>query len=83
MNELLEDIKEECELLSLLDRLNSNGIRFALSNVLYSKGKENSILKEWSSKYNVYHLDYTYQNCNYHTKDKNNKADEVLVTNYL
>lgn len=75
--------RKECELLSLLDRLNSNGIRFALSNVLYSKGKENRILKEWSSKYNVYHLDYTYQNCNYHTKDKSNKADEVLVTNYL
>ena len=75
--------QRERELLSFLDDLNSNGIRFALSNVLYNKGKENAILKEWSDKYNVHHLEYTYQNCNYHTKDKGNKADEILVTNYL
>lgn len=31
---------------------------------------------------NVHHLDYTYQNCNYHTKDKSSKPDEVLITNF-
>ena len=75
---------QECEedLLKLLDELNTKKIKFALSNVLYSKGKTNDLLIEWSKKYNVHHLDYTYQNCNYHTKDKTNKSDEVLITNY-
>ena len=75
---------EQCErdLLNLLDNLNSRSVKFALSNVLFSKGKTNDILIEWSKKYNVHHLDYTYQNCNYHTKDKESKPDEVLITNY-
>ena len=75
---------ENCErkLLELLDKLNSQSVKFALSNVLFSKGKTNDILIEWSKKYNVHHLDYTYQNCNYHTKDKESKPDEVLITNY-
>lgn len=75
---------EQCErdLLELLDKLNTQSVKFALSNVLSNKGKINEILSEWSKKYNVHHLDYTYQNCNYHTKDKENKADEVLITNY-
>ena len=75
---------QKCEedLLNLLDELNTKKIKFALSNVLYSKGKTNDLLIEWSKKYNVHHLDYTYQNCNYHTKDKTNKSDEVLITNY-
>jgi DNA adenine methylase Dam len=75
---------EQCEtdLLDLLDRLNSKSVKFALSNVLFSKGKTNDLLIEWSKKYNVHHLDYTYQNCNYHTKDKSSKPDEVLITNF-
>lgn len=75
---------QECEkdLLKLLDELDTKKIKFALSNVLYSKGKTNDLLIEWSKKYNVHHLDYTYQNCNYHTKDKTNKSDEVLIINY-
>jgi DNA adenine methylase Dam len=75
---------EQCEtdLLNLLDSLNSKSVKFALSNVLFSKGKTNDLLIEWSKKYNVHHLDYTYQNCNYHTKDKSSKPDEVLITNF-
>lgn len=74
---------EQCErdLLNLLDNLDSQSVKFALSNVLFSKGKTNDILIEWSKKYVVHHLDYTYQNCNYHTKDKESKPDEVLITN--
>ena len=72
----------EKKLLSLLDDLNDKGIRFALSNVLFSKGKTNDLLIDWGSKYNIQHLDYTYKNCNYHTKDKTSKPDEVLITNY-
>lgn len=75
---------EDCErnLLGLLDRLDGNGVRFGLSNVLFSKGKVNEILMEWSQRYNVHHLNYSYQNCSYHTKDKESKPDEVLITNY-
>lgn len=74
---------KEHTLLELLDKLNDRGIKFALSNVLENKGKSNDILKEWSKKYNVYHLNNNYGNCNYHAKDKSkNSTDEVLITNY-
>ena len=75
----------ECErnLLNLLDKANSKGIKFGLSNVLENKGKSNDLLKEWSKKYNVNYLNYSYGNCNYHAKDKDNKSTiEVLITNY-
>ena len=74
----------ERELLELLDKANEKGIRFALSNVLENKGKSNDILKEWCKKYNTYHLNNTYGNCNYHAKDKSvSSTDEVLITNYI
>lgn len=74
---------KEHALLELLDKLNDKGVKFALSNVLENKGKSNDILKEWSRKYNVYHLNNNYGNCNYHAKDKSkNCTDEVLITNY-
>ena len=43
---------QECEedLLKLLDELDTKKIKFALSNVLYSKGKTNDLLIEWSKK---------------------------------
>ena len=74
----------EKELLKFLDGLNSKQIRFALSNVLRSKGRENTILLEWLSKnnYTIHHLNYGYANSNYQTKDKQSKSEEVLITNY-
>ena len=75
--------QNDIDLMDLCDKLNENNIKFAMSNVLENKGKINELLKEWSNKYNVYHLDKTYGNCNYHTKDKSkNSTDEVLITNY-
>jgi len=66
-----------------LDNLNSKGIRFALSNVLESKGVKNNLLIEWVKKYNVNYLNNTYSNCNYQRKDKSkNSCIEVLITNY-
>lgn len=70
--------KDENELLSLLDKLHDNGIRWALSNNLKYK---NDILKEWKEKYKVYYLDSNYSNCNYQKKDKS-KDIEVLIVNY-
>ena len=73
----------EIELLNLLDKLNSKGVKFALSNVIQNKGKENTILKEWSTKYKVNYLNNTYANCNYQAKDKRcDSTIEVLITNY-
>ena len=75
---------EKCEsdLLLFLDRLNKRKIKFALSNVLTSKGRKNDILIEWAKKYRVIHLDYSYSNSNYQTKDKSGATDEVLIVNY-
>ena len=77
------DEKLESNLLNILDELNRNGIRFALSNVIKHKGKENHLLKEWSKSYNVYFLNYDYSNSNYQAKDRRkNSTEEVLITNY-
>ncbi len=76
----------EKELLSYLDDLNNRGVRFALSNVLCSKGKENNILIDWIyrniDKYRVIFLDYNYANSSYHKKDRESKTEEVLIVNY-
>lgn len=77
------DEKLESTLLNILDELNRNGIRFALSNVIRHKGKENHLLKEWSESYNVYFLNNDYSNSNYQAKDRRkNSTEEVLITNY-
>ena len=78
---------EQCEqdLLKKLDMLDLQGVKFALSNVLTSKGKTNLILKGWleNRNYRTIHLNYNYSNSNYHTKDKEiNSTDEVLIVNY-
>ena len=73
---------EEKELLGLLDELNSRGIKFALSNVLYHKGLSNDLLIEWSKKYKVHYIDKSYANCSYHFKEKNAKTVEVVITNF-
>ena len=75
-------INEEKELLNFLDKLNSNGIKFMLSNVLFHKGLENHILIEWAKKYKVHYVDKNYKNCNYQLKEKMTKTVEVLITNY-
>lgn len=78
--------KDEKDLLEFLDKLHSNNIKFALSNVLRSKGKANSILINWanknSNKYKVINLSFDYNNSNYQVKDKNSVTEEVLIINY-
>ncbi len=77
---------DEKDLLQFLDNLNTRNLRFALSNVLRSKGKENTILIEWlkknKDKYKAINLDYSYSNSNYQTKDKTSNSEEVLIINY-
>ena len=78
--------QDEKDLLQFLDKLHSNNIKFALSNVLRSKGKENSILinliNKNIDKYRVINLNYDYNNSNYQVKDKDSVTEEVLIINY-
>ncbi|MBR2507730.1 MAG: Dam family site-specific DNA-(adenine-N6)-methyltransferase [Bacilli bacterium] len=80
------DLRAEQDLLNFLDKLNAKGIKFALSNVLRSKGKENKLLIQWlesnSSKYKAVRLNYNYANSSYHTKDRTKSSEEVLIINY-
>lgn len=68
----------EKRLLGILDGLNDNGIKFALSNNLKY---DNPILDEWRSKYFTHYINGNYSNCNYHKKDRS-KDKEVLIINY-
>ena len=70
--------ENEKTLLEILDLINDNHIRFALSNNLKY---ENPLLDEWKDKYTIHYLNGNYSNCNYQKKDKS-KDMEVLITNY-
>lgn len=78
------DNLREMALCEYLDRADSRGVRFALSNVLRSGGKTNELLCSWlsSRKYKVVHLNYGYSNSNYHKKERHASSDEVLIMNY-
>lgn len=69
----------EKDLLHLLDELNENNVRFAISNVTHYKGLENSIFSAWMEQYTVHPVKSNYISFNDNTIKKFN---EVLVTNY-
>ena len=71
---------EEEQLYRLLDRADAKHLRFALSNVLEHKGRENRLLLEWSRKYQVIELNADYSNASYNTK--RSQSREVLIINY-
>jgi len=76
--------KDEYDLLSYLEEVDRRGIRFALSNVLESKGRKNDILAAWlkkNEKFKVISLNYDYANSNYHTK-REGITKEIMVVNY-
>ncbi|MFW6009467.1 MAG: DNA adenine methylase [archaeon] len=75
---------DEKDLYKFINNLNKNNIRFALSNVLKHKGKENKLLKNWINKNNycINYLNFDYKNSNYQKKNKNQESIEILVTNY-
>lgn len=66
-------------LLNLLDELNEQGVRFAISNVTHYKGRVNSVFSEWMARYRVYPIKSNYISFNDNTVKK---FSEVLVTNY-
>ena len=74
--------KDEEDLYFMCEELNSNGIRFAISNVFENKGSLNDKLINWCEEknWNVYAFDkFTYSACG----KGNSNAKEVLITNYI
>lgn len=71
---------QEILLFSYLNKLNSMGIRFALSNVISHKGKENNLLSEFARDYRVIELNKHYKNSSYNTNKGDSK--EILLVNY-
>lgn len=76
--------KDEVELLDFLLKINSQGVRFALSNVLNHKGKTNDILIKWclENGFNIIHLSKSYTNSSYQAKHKDSSSKEVLIVNF-
>ena len=73
------DQKSESNLLDLIDELNKEGIKFALSNVTHYNGSKNDLLIEWMKKYKVHKIESNY--ISYHN-NKKKKIKEVLISNY-
>lgn len=75
---------EETQLLNILDSLTKRDIKWALSNVLETKGKRNDILREWllNSTYKAHHLDMQYTRDNHGKGQHTHFTDEVLIINY-
>ncbi|MDR2757211.1 MAG: Dam family site-specific DNA-(adenine-N6)-methyltransferase [Planctomycetaceae bacterium] len=69
----------ERDMLQLLDHMNKENIKFAVSNVTHYKGKENSLFIVWSQKYNRHPITSNY--ISYHDSTIK-KIKEVLVTNF-
>lgn len=75
--------KQEKLMYDLMDNLTQRHIKYALSNVLEHKGRDNNLLKNYIKNHtevHTRHLNYTYRNSSYNTKSKG--SDEILITNY-
>lgn len=72
---------EDCEmrLIKVLDELNEQGVRFAVSNVLWHRKKYNGTFNLWAQQYNIIRIKSNYISFNDNT-DKD--TYEVLVKNY-
>lgn len=72
--------EQEKELYNFLDKLNKEGIKFGITNLVYHKGEKNEIFDSWSKKYFVHEISSNYISFNNNTIKNNSK--EVFVTNY-
>ena len=77
-NKLWSEMTEK-DLLQLLDDLNSNNVKFAISNVTHYRGESNDIFIKWSQKYKSSPIKSNYISFNDNTIKNFN---EVLVTNF-
>lgn len=74
-------MQDDIDLTNILDSLSERGVSFAMSNVLFHRGKTNAVLSQWAKKYTVHDLNYNYNNSSYHLTSKNSETREVLITN--
>jgi len=75
----LWDESKEIEMIWLLDSLNDNNVRFAVSNVTQYKGRVNNTFLKWSEKYKSHTIKSNY--ISYHDNSIKDFT-EVLVTNF-
>ena len=76
-------VNDEEALLDILKKIDSNGKKFALSNILKKVDNENVILSNWikSNNYVKHNIDYHYRSASYNKKNRNGQEEEVLITN--
>lgn len=74
------NMEKEQKLLALLDKANAKGLKFALSNAIENKGRVNSLLLAWASKYKIHEMAASYANSSYNANRLGTR--EVLITNY-
>ena len=73
---------DDLELFSMLDEVDRQGGKFALSNVTEHKGNRNQELISWKKRYHTHRIDIHYNNSSYQAKHKDKVTREVLITNY-
>lgn len=75
---------DDYNLLQILTELSDRGVNFALSNVIEHKGLTNDTIIDWAAEndYTIHGINFNYDNCNYHTNNRDNVTKEVLITNY-
>lgn len=73
-------LKQENKLYEVLNTLDSNNVKWALSNVIEHKGLINQSLLDFSKNFTVHPLHNSYANSSYNTT--RTQSIEVLVTNY-
>lgn len=66
-------------LLDFLEWLDTQNVKFAVSNVSHYKGKINQQFLEWSKQHNSFDIKSNY--ISYHD-NSNKEFKEVLITNY-
>lgn len=77
--------RDDERLFNVCDKLNNLGIKFAMSNVIIHKGTQNKNLIEWSNKYIIHNLKYSYGGSWASNKTReqiDSFTQEVLITNY-
>ena len=77
--------QDECDLLRLLDRLDRQGSRFALSGLLRGRGREDALLLHWlkenEGRYRALPVQNNFSNSSYHLLDRKAESEEVLIVN--
>ncbi len=75
---------DDYNLLQILTKLSDRGVYFALSNVIEHKGHTNDMIIKWAkeNEYNIHGIKCNYNNCNYHTNNREYVTKEVLINNY-